>query len=128
MKQDTFMAIEHPCNYCAKEIPDWRSNKKYCNEGCKSKHFNQLQKEANLEMGRVNKILKRNYEILKQEIGVEKWVKSTKLKLERKGFNFDFMTHIGGEYRNVYLFSWRPVEKDGLIISRTPESTFVGKD
>lgn len=117
--------ILHPCQYCTKEIPHWRSNKIYCDEECKYKHFNEQQKSANLEMGRVNKILKKNFEILKKVIKAEKYAKISRRELERKGFNFDFMTHIKGEYRNCYLLSWRPVEKDNIIVSRTPESTFT---
>ncbi|MBL7759138.1 MAG: hypothetical protein JNK08_00420 [Sediminibacterium sp.] len=52
MKNQVSCQIQHPCTYCGDEIPNYRSNKKYCDEDCKSKHFNQLQKEANLEMGK----------------------------------------------------------------------------
>ena len=87
-----------------------------------------MQKEANLEMGRVNRILKKNFEILKNEIKDERYVKVKKLKLEKKGFKFEFMTHQLGEYRNCYLLSWRPIENEYVIISRTPETTFNETD
>lgn len=116
---------KHPCAWCKEEIPDWRSNKKYCSEDHKNKFFNQLRKEADLETGRVNKILKKNFEILKKLISDERYVKIKKIVLEKKGFNFDFMTHRKGDYRNCYLFAWRPIENDQIIISRTPASTVI---
>lgn len=119
---------KHPCGWCGGEIPEWRSNKKYCNEDHKNKFFNQLRKEADLETGRVNKILKKNFEILKKLIRDERCVKTKKMVLEKKGFNFDFMTHRKGEYRNCYLFAWRPIENDYVIVSRTPVSTFTNTE
>lgn len=123
--------IEHPCNYCGKEIPYYRSNKKYCDEDCKSKHFNKLQKEANLEMGRVNRILKKNFQIMKDLLDEEKHVKVKKIKMEKKGFNFRFHTSVikfsGLTYTNVYLLSWREIEDEQVIISRAPETILEEK-
>lgn len=119
--------IEHPCGWCSKEIPDWRSNKKFCDEDHKNKFFNRLRKEEGLEMGRVNKLLKKNYEILKKVIKDEVRIKVKRDVLERKGFNFHFLTHIVGEYHNVYNFAWRTIEHGYVIITRTPESTFEEK-
>lgn len=126
MKNTVSGLIQHPCTYCGEEIPHYRSNKKYCDEDCKSKHFNQLQKEANLEMGRVNRILKKNFQIMKDLLDEEKHVKVKKIKLEKKGFNFRFHTSVikfsGLTYTNVYLLSWRDIEGEQVIISRAPET------
>lgn len=126
MKNQVSGQIQHPCAYCGEEIPHYRSNKKYCDEDCKSKHFNQLQKEANLEMGRVNRILKKNFQIMKDLLDEEKHVKVKKIKLEKKGFNFRFHTSVikfsGLTYTNVYLLSWRDIEGEQVIISRAPET------
>ncbi len=126
MKNQVSDQIQHPCTYCGEEIPHYRSNKKYCDEDCKSKHFNQLQKEANLEMGRVNRILKKNFQVMKDLLGAEKHVKVKKIKMEKKGFNFRFHTSVikfsGLTYTNVYLLSWRDIESEQVIISRAPET------
>ncbi|MES2005484.1 MAG: hypothetical protein V4450_13285 [Bacteroidota bacterium] len=126
MKNHVSDQIQHPCTYCGEEIPHYRSNKKYCDEDCKSKHFNQLQKEANLEMGRVNRILKKNFQVMKDLLGAEKHVKVKKIKMEKKGFNFRFHTSVikfsGLTYTNVYLLSWRDIESEQVIISRAPET------
>ncbi|MCA6451007.1 MAG: hypothetical protein IM537_16275 [Pseudanabaena sp. M57BS1SP1A06MG] len=126
MKNQVSGQIQHPCAYCGEEIPHYRSNKKYCDEDCKSKHFNQLQKEANLEMGRVNRILKKNFQIMKDLLDEEKNVKVKKIKMEKKGFNFRFHTSVisfsGLTYHNVYLLSWRDIEGEQVIISRAPET------
>ncbi len=126
MKNQVSGQILHPCSYCGEEIPHYRSNKKYCDEDCKSKHFNQLQKEANLEMGRVNRILKKNFQIMKDLLDAEKNVKVKKIKMEKKGFDFRFHTSViktaGVTYTNVYLLSWRDIENEHVIISRAPET------
>lgn len=126
MKNHVSDQIQHPCTYCGEEIPHYRSNKKYGDEDCKSKHFNQLQKEANLEMGRVNRILKKNFQVMKDLLGAEKHVKVKKIKMEKKGFNFRFHTSVikfsGLTYTNVYLLSWRDIESEQVIISRAPET------
>lgn len=118
------VAVEHPCQHCEKEIPNWRSNKLFCDNECKYKFNNKLQQQANLEMGRVNKILKKNFDILKTAIKAERYVKIKKIDLEKKGFNFEFMTHVKGAYKNCYLLSWRDIENGHVIVSRTPDSTF----
>jgi hypothetical protein len=114
--------VEHPCGWCKKEILDWRSNKKFCDEDHKNKFFNKIRKEEGLEMGRVNRILKKNYEILKRVI-LDKPNEKIKLTaLEDKGFNVKFLTHLVGEYRNCYNLSWRPIENGYVIISRPTET------
>lgn len=120
--------IAHPCGWCGKEIPDWRSNKKFCDEEHKNKFFNRLRKEEGLELGRVNKILKKNYDILKKVIKDEVRVKIKQDALERKGFKFHFLTHIVGDYNNVYNYAWRKIEFGNVMITRTPESTFIEKE
>ncbi|MBN8720499.1 MAG: hypothetical protein J0H85_13690 [Sediminibacterium magnilacihabitans] len=120
--------IEHPCRWCGKEIPEWRSNKKFCDEEHKNKFFNELRKQETLELGRVNKKLKRNYEILKKVIKDEVRVKIKAEALERKGFDFHFMTHIFGDYHNCYNLAWRTIEYGYVMITRTPESTLVERD
>lgn len=120
---DTKENVEHPCRYCQKEIPHWRTNKVYCDEICKNNFFNQLRKEADIELGRVNKILKKNFDILKKLIKDERNVKVTRTDLEKKGFNFNFLTHQVGEFRNCYLLAWKPLERDNIMITRTPERT-----
>lgn len=119
---------DHPCGWCGKEIPDWRSNKKFCDEEHKNKFFNKRRTEEGLEMRRINRILKKNYEILKRVI---KDKLNEKIKLDAlvaKGFNIRFLTHIAGEYRNCYNLSWRPIEKGFVIISRPPESMYPETD
>jgi hypothetical protein len=114
--------VEHRCGWCHMDIPDWRTNKKFCDEDHKNKFFNKMRKEEGIEMGRVNRILKKNYEILKRIIQDKP---SEKIKLQAlldKGFKIKFLTHIVNDYHNCYNLSWRPVENGNVIISRPSET------
>lgn len=119
---------EHPCTWCGKEIPDWRSNKKFCDEDHKNKYFNDQRKQEALELGRVNKRLKKNYGILKKVIKEEVRVKIKEEVLKHKGFDFHFMTHVFGDYHNCYNLAWRKIEYGYVMITRTPESTLIERD
>ncbi|MES2006296.1 MAG: hypothetical protein V4450_17390 [Bacteroidota bacterium] len=121
--------IEHPCAQCKEEIPDWRSNKKFCKEECKNKFFNEVRKQEAMEMGRVNRILKKNYEILKRIIKDEPNQRIKLQSLTDKGFDIKFLTHLVNGYHNCYNLSWRTVENGNVIISRpseTPEAEKLG--
>lgn len=69
-----------------------RSDKKFCDDQCRSSYNNQLKVENNSYLNKLNKILKKNRDILKAE-NPEARTKVKRETLLRKGFDFNYHTH-----------------------------------
>jgi len=118
--------IEHPCGECGKEIPNWRRNKKFCNEACKYSFHNKQRELIDEDMKHVNKILANNYVILKQIMEEDKKVETLKSYMEQLGFAFDFCTQYKSGYYNVYTISWRMLDSEKVLLSQVPRRTYRG--
>jgi hypothetical protein len=79
------------CLFCNQPISK-RSKKEFCSEDCRNYYF-QAHKEDSLT--KINKILKRNWEILKEVLGKNTVIEVDVLVLQVKDFNFYFLTHFG---------------------------------
>lgn len=126
MEPTNSIIIEHPCAYCGKEIPDWRGNKKFCDDTCKYQKHNKKRQPIAPEMKHINSILAGNYEILKSLIGEQTTVTVHYTDLKKAGLNFDFHTQVKGDYFNCYGLSWRKNYEGKYVISRVPKSTYMG--
>ena len=118
--------IEHPCLYDGKEIPNWRRNKKFCNEVCKFKYHNEQRVLIDEDMKHIHKLLAENYEILKKLIGEEDTVTVDSKTLTDMQFDFQFNTQTIGDYHNVYTLSWLKLSSGRYKISRVPRKTYRG--
>lgn len=97
-----------------------RSDKRFCNVECKNKYHNENSTEAGKTYKRVLKILTRNRNILKEVLGGKSTEKITMEKLEGKGYERDYFTHVkevGLKKRKYYyLFDYGyRIEEDGSL-------------
>jgi hypothetical protein len=112
------------CQSCS-QILQGRTDKKFCDDGCRN-NFNNLQNSVvNKEVRDINRILKRNRTILlallpagKQQLIVRK----ESLLLE--GFNFSYSTHQGlvpggSSYQICYDIGLIPQENSEYLILRS---------
>lgn len=83
------------CQSC-KQILHGRTDKKFCDDGCRNNFNNQQNSVANKEMRGINRILKRNRTILLALLpaGMNQVIVS-KENLLLEGFNFRYSTHQG---------------------------------
>jgi len=82
------------CLYCAKLINRGRSDKKYCNAGCKDAYTNEIKRKEREEISRVEGILKKNRRALKKIFNPDKPDQLIEREvLVKQGFDFYFHTH-----------------------------------
>jgi hypothetical protein len=86
-------AEKRNCNCCG-QILHGRTDKKFCDDGCRNTFNNQQNAIQNKEMRKINSILKRNRAILLAKLPEGK--KQVKVSMEHLlmiGFHFRYMTH-----------------------------------
>ena len=126
MAKAAIKKILHPCLYDGKEIPNWRRNKKYCNDVCKFNYHNEQRTLIDADMKHIHKLLADNYEILKSLIGEGEIVTVEYKTLTEMKFDFQFCTQVVGDYHNVYTLSWLKLSNGKYKISRVPRKTYRG--
>ena len=95
-------------NYCiaCETLITGRSDKKFCNNNCRSDYNNQVNKDRDFLMRRINKILKRNKLILSRFFLQEKLSLNTSI-LTAAGFDFNYYTHREkDEMGNLYTYCY----------------------
>ncbi len=107
------------CLECGDKIIG-RSDKKFCNDGCRNSYNNKNNKDSSNLMRNVNNKLRKNYRIL-SEINTEGKTKTTKQKLLSNGFDFEYFTQLityknGSEYRFVYEQGYKFLEDDWILL------------
>jgi len=86
------VTISPTCLTCGKPLRG-RTDKKFCDTGCKNEHNNRLQHEEREAIKSIDRILKHNRRVLKQWLGeCSTRLVSTK-GLLHAGFRFDYHTH-----------------------------------
>ena len=106
------------CLNCNKPILSGRSDKKFCNSGCKDEYYNKLKTDEHKEIKKIDIILKRNRRILKKLFNPKNEKLISRELLIKAGFEFDFHTHFivtkikGNEFIFCYDYGYREVEKD----------------
>ena len=80
--------------HCCGQVLYGRSDKKFCDDGCRNTFNNQQNSIQNKEMRSINTVLKRNRAILLAKLPEgKKQVKVPKEQLLVMGFNLRYMTH-----------------------------------
>jgi len=111
--------IKGQCWQCGEKLKG-RSDKRFCDVECKNNYHNENSTEAEETLKRIVKILKENRNILKDVLGKELSVNTTRAKLESKGYEMDYLTHIKEigskkkKYHYVLDYGYR-VEDDGTL-------------
>ena len=102
-----------------------RTDKKFCDDQCRSNYNNAKKTVENGFLISVNKILRKNRDILSHQNPQGK----TKIKREtllRKGFNFTYHTHTyATQNRHVYFFCYEygylPLANEELLLVKREE-------
>lgn len=107
------------CPECGDKIIG-RADKKFCSDACRNAHNNALNKDAKNLVRNVNNRLRKNYRIL-ETLNAKDKTKTTKEKLLRLGFNFDYFTSIyttkaGAVYYYLYDQGYLPLENDYYLL------------
>lgn len=83
-----------------------RSDKKFCNYNCRSEFNNQLNRDRNMLMRKINKILNQNRIILRRFYVQEDLVLTSSI-LSAAGFNFKYFSHQETDTEGtVYIFCY----------------------
>jgi len=114
------------CKYCDKPIDllKGRRDRQFCDERCKNAYHNKIAFEEEKEVKRINKILKRNREILKK-MNARKEV--TKERLLKAGFDFTYFTHhkftihYHYQYTFCYDYGYRAVKPESYKVVKAFE-------
>ena len=107
------------CLNCEKPIKSGRSDKKFCDAGCKDEYNNAIKTSEHRQIKKIDHILKKNMRVLKKLYDPQKPDKHIKEEvLTREGFEFGFHTHTGigalnkeNEFIFCYNFGYREVYK-----------------
>ncbi|GAB3028164.1 hypothetical protein GCM10027051_36510 [Niabella terrae] len=111
---------------CKKPITKGRTDKKFCDSGCKDNYYNALKSEEQKEIGRIDTLLKRNRRILKRLYDPRKEENIVhREKLIREGFEFDYHTHHwitksrGDTYFFCYDYAFRQLDHSHIRIIKS---------
>lgn len=111
------------CEYCGKLVHG-RSDKRFCDDYCRSSFNNEKRVADSKEMRKIISTLKLNRNILESIVagGVEK-VKVPREKLVRLGYNFKYHTGTytdwkGNFYTYCFDYGFLQLDKDWLLVFR----------
>ena len=113
------------CLDCNEELKG-RSDKKFCDDLCRSNFNNRQQTENSMYMRQVNNILKRNRRIM-EELNPEGKTRTSRKKLLAKGFSFEYFTNIyqtqtGKSYYFCYESGYLQLERDEVLLVRREDN------
>lgn len=102
-----------------------RSDKKFCDDACRSNHNNRLKSADLVYIRKINAILKKNRSILKV-LNPEGKVRMKVKRLRSKGFNFDYTTQIyktstGNKYYFCYEYGYLLLPPDDVLLVKRQE-------
>ncbi|OYY24185.1 MAG: hypothetical protein B7Y15_12095 [Bacteroidetes bacterium 24-39-8] len=125
--------ISQPCKQCGRAVKG-RTDKQFCNDGCRNQYHNLRNSCQNNYMRQVNHLLQKNRRILAAHFGGSTKKKTiAQQQLADQGFQFRYCTHEtktdNGAARFCYEYGYLPLEGDVLLILHQPsvESTiFAG--
>lgn len=96
---------EKTCLDCGEPVIG-RSDKKFCSDQCRSNYYNKAHQEDSKKIRKINKILKRNHDILLAANPNGK-TRIHKKHLTKQGFNFEYFTSIyTTKSGNIYYFCY----------------------
>lgn len=114
------------CHSCGKALRG-RSDKKYCDDYCRSQYNNQIKSDGDTIVRRVNAVLRKNRTILQKVLPQgEEMYKLPRERLLQMGFNLKHITHTytnkkGNVYFFCYDFGYLPLEHDWYLVVRRKE-------
>lgn len=94
-----------PCNNCGRPVRG-RSDKKFCNDGCRNDYHNKITRTDNITVRNVNHALARNRNLLKQRLENKETTICSRLLLMNDGFHFDFITGIKSKENRTICYCY----------------------
>jgi len=116
------------CLNCGEPLKG-RSDKKFCDDQCRTSFNNRLNYDSSSSIKNINSILKKNRKVLQEilSIAIEGKIKVSEKKLHDKSFNFNYHTNIyktktGTLYYFCYEYGYLPLENNFyMIVKRSGE-------
>lgn len=111
------------CAYCGETLRG-RADKKFCDTSCRNSYNNEKNSDANKTMRNINRKLRKNRSILFELLPEKEETKKVQREfLRKKGFSFQFFTHIyttkkGSLYHFVYDMGYLELDNDWFLIVR----------
>lgn len=118
--------VPKTCMACGKAVKG-RSDKKFCDDGCRNVYNNELKSDSNNYVRNINNALRKNRRILIQLLPAgEETIKTTKEHLLHRGFQFKYGTHTytnkkGNIYYFCYEYGYLPLEQDWYLLVRSTQ-------
>lgn len=111
---------EKLCLECSKPV-NGRSDKKFCDDGCRNTFNNRVNNEANDVVKTINSILRKNRRILQNLMPKEEKMTVSEKTLKVLGFNFEYYTHNyqtrnGTIYTFCYEYGYLPISEGVLML------------
>ena len=113
------LSANKTCMACGRSIKG-RSDKKFCDDYCRSAYNNRLNSDTNPCIRNINNILRKNRRIL-EDLIPDETAKTTRDRLIEKGFNFQYLTSTytnkkGMMYYFCYEYGYLPLENDWVFL------------
>jgi len=107
---------QRECLSCGKPVYG-RVDKKFCNNTCRNDYNNLQNSATNSYIRKVNRILKRNRNILESLTPKDKSIKIRAKELAKEGFSFEYFTHqyttkVGKTYNFCYEYGYLMLDDD----------------
>ncbi len=107
------------CITCGDEVKG-RADKQFCGDYCRNQHNNSLNRDSKNLLRNVNNSLRKNYRVL-ESLNLDNKTKTTKEKLLRLGFSFEYFTSIyttktGSVYFYVYDQGYLPLDNNFYLL------------
>jgi len=100
------VTISPTCLTCGKPLRG-RTDKKFCDPGCKNEHNNRLQREEREAIKAVDRILKHNRRVLRRCLGDHITRQVAAKTFLQMGFRFDYFTHhFTNQQSHRYVFCY----------------------
>ncbi|SMG29423.1 hypothetical protein [Sphingobacterium psychroaquaticum] len=111
---------EKCCVWCGQFVKG-RSDKRFCDDGCRNAYNNKMNRVSNQYVREVNNILKKNRNVLLTVLGEEKTTRISGDHLLREGLDFNFFTNLlengkGQTYSFVYEYGYLPLGNELFLI------------
>lgn len=111
--------MERTCPECGDRIIG-RADKKFCSDACRNSYNNSLNKDNKNLVRNVNNRLRKNYRIL-ETLNKDDKTKTTKERLQRMGFSFEYFTSIyttksGSVYFYLYDQGYLPLDNGFYLL------------
>jgi hypothetical protein len=124
-------SVGKSCLHC-KDVLRGRSDKKFCNDSCRSAYNNMRYADYNSHVRKVNQRLRNNHKVLQQLLDDKSERLVNESALISAGFQFQFYTHVhlhpdGALFKVVYDSCYTTLERSMYYIARRlPEHLTVG--